>query len=393
MPAAIPDQRQIRVLLIDDQSIVGETVRRMLAPETDIEFRFCQDPTEAVPAAAEWLPTVILQDLVMPEVDGLSLVKFFRIHPKLKDVPLIVLSSNEEPATRTEAFSLGANDYLLKLPDRDELVARIRYHSTGYIHLLQRNELYQSLLESRQELADTIARTADCVRSLLPKSISSGDIEVDWRYVPGRSPGDNIFGYYRLDEDHFAIYLLGFKGDGAGSALQWVSALNLLRASEFPGVDFRRPEAVLSRMNSASRSKSQNRHSFTMWYCVYCRSTRTLRHAGAGHPPAFLTYDRQTASVLPLSGNSFPAELPDATWVAAETEMRANSRLYIFANSVMEIKKPDGSLWSIDELQTFLRRPVADPDSEIEELCEGFQQMHGCEGLKADFFLIRVNFK
>jgi len=78
---------QIRVLLIDDQAMVGETVRRMLAPEADIVFEYCQDPTQAVPTAVEWSPTVILQDLVMPEVDGLDLVQFFRAHPKLWTFP------------------------------------------------------------------------------------------------------------------------------------------------------------------------------------------------------------------------------------------------------------------------------------------------------------------
>jgi ABC-type uncharacterized transport system permease subunit len=52
-------------------------------------------------------PAVILQDLVMPEVDRLALVRSFRAHPKLKDIPLIVLSSKEEAVTKAEAFALG----------------------------------------------------------------------------------------------------------------------------------------------------------------------------------------------------------------------------------------------------------------------------------------------
>ena len=56
---------------------------------------------------------------------------------------MIVLSAKEEPKTKAEAFGLGANDYLVKLPDRIELLARIRYHSKGYINLLQRNEAYR----------------------------------------------------------------------------------------------------------------------------------------------------------------------------------------------------------------------------------------------------------
>ena len=67
------------VLLIDDQRIIGESVRSMLESESDIVFHFCQDPTEAVAKALEVHPTVILQDLVMPELDGLELVRRFRV--------------------------------------------------------------------------------------------------------------------------------------------------------------------------------------------------------------------------------------------------------------------------------------------------------------------------
>ena len=49
---------------------------------------------------------------------------------------MIVLSSKEEPTIKAQAFALGANDYLVKLPDKLEVLARIRYHSRGYIALL-----------------------------------------------------------------------------------------------------------------------------------------------------------------------------------------------------------------------------------------------------------------
>ena len=149
-PLMAPDGFPIRVLLVDDQAIVGETVRRMLAGEPDIEFRFCPDPADAIDAANEFQPTVILQDLVMPDIDGLQLVKFFRANPATRDTPLIVLSSKEEPVIKAKAFALGANDYLVKLPDKLEVVARVRYHSRGYITLLERNEAYRQLAEKQR---------------------------------------------------------------------------------------------------------------------------------------------------------------------------------------------------------------------------------------------------
>ena len=77
----MPEAHPIKVLLVDDQPMVGETVRRMLADEPELEFRFCPDPAAAIDVANEFKPTVILQDLVMPDIDGLQLVKYFRELP------------------------------------------------------------------------------------------------------------------------------------------------------------------------------------------------------------------------------------------------------------------------------------------------------------------------
>lgn len=136
-----PMDEQITVLLIDDQSIIGEAIRRMLAPELDIQFHYCSDPTQALDVAEQCQPTVILQDLVMPQMEGLLLVRFLRSKDTSTcNTPLIVLSSKEEPTIKVKAFELGANDYLVKLPDRLELIARIRYHSKAYLNFLKRQE-------------------------------------------------------------------------------------------------------------------------------------------------------------------------------------------------------------------------------------------------------------
>ncbi len=113
----MPRRMRTKVLMVDDQPIIGEAIRHMLAAEEDVDFFFCEKPTEALSMAAKVNPTVILQDLVMPDVDGLTLVKFFRANPATRDVPLIVLSSKEEPDIKYKAFELGANDYMVKFPD------------------------------------------------------------------------------------------------------------------------------------------------------------------------------------------------------------------------------------------------------------------------------------
>lgn len=159
----------VTVLLIDDQKIIGEAVRRMIADQPDINFHYLDDPTRALELAAEVQPTVILQDLVMPQIDGLSLVSEFRRQDSTRDIPMIVLSSREEPKTKAEAFARGANDYLVKLPDKLELLARIRYHSHGYISQLERNEALQKLEVRNRFIRETFGRylSDDVVNNLL----------------------------------------------------------------------------------------------------------------------------------------------------------------------------------------------------------------------------------
>ena len=150
-----PDEFAVSVLLVDDQAIIGEAVRRMLTVEAGISFHFCSDPNEAMAAAEDIQPTVILQDLVMPGVDGLLLVSQYRNNPKLRDLPIIVLSSKEDPKIKSQAFAIGANDYLVKLPDPVELIARIRYHSRAYLALKQRDLANQALRLSQQQLVES----------------------------------------------------------------------------------------------------------------------------------------------------------------------------------------------------------------------------------------------
>ena len=148
----LPESYYALVLLVDDQTFVGDAVARALAGQEDIDLHYCPDPKAALELANQIKPTVILLDLVMPQIDGLTLLRRFRENPATAETPIVVLSAEEEAQTKRDAFGLGANDYLVKLPDVIELRARIRYHSRAYLNLLQREDAYKALRKSQQEL-------------------------------------------------------------------------------------------------------------------------------------------------------------------------------------------------------------------------------------------------
>ncbi len=154
MTTAVATDRAARtlVLLVDDQPIVEAALRRLLSPFADIELVAVQDADAGFALALARRPDVILQDLVMPGVDGMEQIRRIRANHDLADTPLVVLSADSEPATKNQCFELGANDYLVKLPDPLELVARIRYHGRMGRAQRDRDRTARSLAHSQAEL-------------------------------------------------------------------------------------------------------------------------------------------------------------------------------------------------------------------------------------------------
>lgn len=389
-PTAGLPEHAVSVLLVDDQPIIGEAVRRMLASQEDINFRYCNDPTKAVEMAKEVETTVILSDLVMPQLDGLELVRRFRADEDTRRIPLIVLSTKEEASTKAEAFSSGANDYLVKLPDPVELIARIRHHSSGYISLLQRDEAYRQLEASREAMANDIAQAERYVHSLLPER-TSAPVPVDWRFLPSASLGGDAFGYHWVDDDHFVMYLLDVSGHGVGSAFLSVSVMTTINAHTLPATDFRDPGAVLGALNEAFRTEDHGGKFFTIWYGVYQPSTRTLRYSGAGHPPSLYFDDPAVPTRAEALGSTgpMPGVLSGIEFPTLERTMTPGSRLIIYSDGVYELRDSTGRVRTQDEFVEFLDDPS---QRTLDAIKSGAQAVVAPHPFDDDVSLVQVDF-
>lgn len=156
------------VLLVDDQQMVAEGIRRMLADQKDIDFHYCADSMHAVEMAVAIKPTIILQDLIMPDLDGYELIRKYRSNEVTKNIPVIILSTKEDPHDKSLAFEHGANDYLVKLPDKIELVARIRAHSKNYLVQCERDQAFYELgcLQRQLEVSNAELQKLTCLDGL-----------------------------------------------------------------------------------------------------------------------------------------------------------------------------------------------------------------------------------
>jgi two-component system chemotaxis family response regulator WspR len=173
-----------------------------------MDFHYCTQALEALFVAKEVEPTVILQDLVMPGTDGLDLVRLFRSDPATSAIPIIVLSSKEDPVIKSEAFRAGANDYLVKLPDEIELIARLRYHSRAYLNQRQREEAHRALRESQQQLMEAnlaLQRltNVDGLTGLGNRRSFNDYIQSEWKRASRAQAALSIL---MIDVDYFKLY-------------------------------------------------------------------------------------------------------------------------------------------------------------------------------------------
>lgn len=394
VPAAALDPAAVtgvlRVLLVDDQMIIGVAVQRMLAPEKDIQYRYVSDPTKALDAAKEFQPTVILSDLVMPQMDGLDLVSRFRGDPATERIPLIVLSSKEEAATKAEAFKRGANDYMVKLPDSLEVLARVRYHSNGYMSMLQRDAAYDALRKSQQLLAEDIKEAAHYVESLLPEP-ASDRVHATWKFIPSASLGGDAFGYHWLDDDTFVVYLLDVAGHGVGAALLGVSVLNVLRSRALQDTDFADPGQVMARLNEAFRMQDQGGKYFTIWYGAYKPSTRTLRWSGGGHPAALLFAGGQPMASLPSAG-PMPGVMDGIPYATSEMPVAPGARLLVFSDGLYELRVNSGDVLGMGDLLADLEPAVAGGAEPLAASVLRAERLCGNTGYADDVSVVQVVF-
>ena len=113
------------VLIVDDNPLGREALGDVLAPE-GYSLAFAANGPEALAAAAELRPDVILLDVMMPGMDGFEVCRRLRADAALSEVPVLMVTALDDRASRLKGIESGADDFVSKPFDRIELRARIR---------------------------------------------------------------------------------------------------------------------------------------------------------------------------------------------------------------------------------------------------------------------------
>ncbi|UOD29269.1 diguanylate cyclase [Massilia violaceinigra] len=218
--------KPVRLLVVDDQPIIIEHLELMLE-DSGVVCEYVTDPLHAVDVALRFRPTVILQDLVMPTLDGIELMGRYRETLELESVPIIVLSADDDAFQKEQCFLQGANDYLVKLPHRVELLARIRYHSKAYLANMERDEAFHCLQVSQERLgaANVLLQKLnglDGLTGIANRRKFDEQLAVEWQRAKRNKYSLALL---MCDIDHFKQYNDTYGHQGGDQCLKRVAAV------------------------------------------------------------------------------------------------------------------------------------------------------------------------
>jgi DNA-binding response OmpR family regulator len=137
-----------KILVIDDEDINLEFFEVMLS-KLGFEVEQAGDGEQGLAKVKSFFPDLIILDTIMPKMSGWKLTKILKEDPKLKDIPIIMLSSLDDVKDKVAGFELGIDDYITKPFNFSEVLARIKA-------VLRNRELYAQLMsqESRHLLVE-----------------------------------------------------------------------------------------------------------------------------------------------------------------------------------------------------------------------------------------------
>jgi two-component system, OmpR family, phosphate regulon response regulator PhoB len=119
------DEHRKTILVVDDEPDVTELIEYKLR-QSGYTVRAVNDPLRAVGLARDLRPDVIVLDVMMPELDGIRLLRMLRADSLLKDTPVILLTARSSTEDRVKGFETGADDYVPKPFEPRELLLRIQ---------------------------------------------------------------------------------------------------------------------------------------------------------------------------------------------------------------------------------------------------------------------------
>lgn len=401
----------MKVLVVDDaaeiQIYLGELLKKW-----GFEVVLAGDGLEAAERLEEGDIRLVISDWVMPQLSGVGLCRAIRSAPLPHYVYVILLTSRAADNDLLEGMAAGADDFLTKPFNTDELHARIKA-AQRVLHLEQvleeRNRALTQANRQLQHSHESIRRDLEAAalmqRSMLPDAEQTQDMNLQSLFCPAAVVAGDIFSYLKLDDCHLAFYHIDVAGHGVRSAMLSFTLGKVLSSTAEEGSPIKQPDpkwpgearitapaTVVSELNRRFQDKDEATPYFTMVYGVVNTQTGQVRLCQAGHPSPFrVSRDGNTERI---GRGGFPVGLlSGARYEDIEFHLQPGDRLFCYSDGISECmdpqQRPFGTARLVEQLSQNRRRPLQES---LAELRNSLQAWRGDHPYDDDISLVAIEF-
>lgn len=357
-----------RVLVVDDSRMQRRILSAQLA-RSGYEVIEAGSAEEGLALCAERAPDIVLSDWVMPGMNGLEFCRAFRDQNRASYGYFVLLTSKNDKNEVAQGLESGADDFLSKPVNGEELRARL---AAGERILTMERELRQKnrLLRAAQEAIERDLGEARKLQQSLIKERhrSFGAAEVTLMLRPSGHVGGDLVGFFPINARRVGLFGIDVSGHGIASALMTARIAGYLSGSspeqnvalilsEFGIYDGRPPAEVAQHLNTLILEEMETESYFTLIYADVDLVSGDVCLVQAGHPhPAV---QRADGTVEFLGQGGLPIGLlPMADYEQVTTVLAPGDRLFLMSDGITEAASPSGEMLCEDGLSRLMRDSV-----------------------------------
>jgi sigma-B regulation protein RsbU (phosphoserine phosphatase) len=391
----------MRVLIADDDPISRHLLQRTLE-QWGYEVMAACDGVEAWQMFEAQDYPLVISDWVMPNMDGLELVRRIRSCPRPGYVFTLLLTAKSKKGEVVQGLAAGADDFVTKPFDRDELRVRLR---TGERVLRLEQALVEQnrvLSERNSQMEADLRMACEVQQALLPQGYPSFPAHVPPeqsalrfcdRYRPNGAVGGDFFDVLPLSDTRAGVFICDVMGHGVRAALVTAMVRALLEGARSLCED---AGGLLTEMNRellAILGQASVPVFLSAFYGIIDTTTGELRYANAGHPSPLLLRHRQ-GEVQPLPMREGMPGPPlgvrdQAVYHSTATTLSQGDLLMLFTDGLFEVAGPDQEQYGEGRLEAAVRRRGDLPCGRLfDEILAEVQQFSGGRGFADDVCLV-----
>lgn len=370
--------RDPRILVVDDNDDNRYTLALYLDLEGYRNVEAAENGEAAIARLEQEAFDLVLLDVLMPKADGYQVLTWLKARDRLRDLPVIMISSLNEMASVVRCIELGAVDYLNKPFDPVLLRARIGA-SLEKKRLRDEVDMHLSRLET--ELAAARRLQQGMVPSSLPGTTRENPVDIFASMEPAREVGGDLYDFFHADKGTLWFLIGDVSGKGMPAALFMARAKSLIRLTaelmHDEGGAAPDPSSVITRVNRELCEGNSEMMFVALFLGVLETGSGALRFCNAGHIPPYRLSGEELEPVQGAEGTVLGVR-PDMSYVTGQTKLGPGDVVYLSTDGVVEAANPQGELFSEERLQAVLRAASGRPSAEIVKMVS--DAVHGFVG-------------